>query len=172
MAVRSWPRPGWSLLSLTLLGFLLGLALGGTLAGWHNVPIRWWLPVTAALVVQLFPVQPAVRLPALGSGLRPIHLQRVKAVPVIALLMNALGSATPALNNAWLVATAGVALNLLVICGVRRLHAAIRSRACLDPRRHSGVIRVDSQVGRGSSFVVRLAVLPDGQAGEPLALAA
>ena len=36
---------------------------------------------------------------------------------------------------------------------------------------HNGFIRVDSRVGSGSSFIVRLPVLPEALAGEPLAFA-
>jgi uncharacterized protein DUF5317 len=104
-----------ALLSLTLLGFLLGLALGGSLAGWRNVRIHWWLPVVAALIVQLVLYNPPFDSQPWALTFGPYIFIACKAVLVLALLVNAHTAASSELRNAWLVATAGVALNLLVV---------------------------------------------------------
>ncbi|HEY3060567.1 MAG TPA: DUF5317 family protein [Chloroflexota bacterium] len=103
------------LLGLTLLGFLLGLAVGGTLDGWRDLRLRWWLPALLALIVQLFLYNPPFDSEPWALAYGPAIFIVAKAVLVATLLANALGTTTTPLRAAWLVATLGVGLNLAVV---------------------------------------------------------
>jgi hypothetical protein len=107
-----------ALVLFTLLGFVLALVMGGTLAGWRTARVRWWLPALGALGLQLFlynpPIPPIDSQPwALAYG--PWLFVLAKAVMTCALLGNAIGAESTAYRSAWLIAAIGVGFNLAVV---------------------------------------------------------
>jgi hypothetical protein len=103
------------LLGLTLLGVVLGLALGGSLDGWRGVRIRWWLPALTALGLQLVLYNPPIDSQPWALTFGPWLFVLAKAILVATLMVNALGATSRGLRAAWLVAALGVGLNLTVV---------------------------------------------------------
>jgi hypothetical protein len=104
-----------ALVLITLLGFAAALVLGGSLAGWRAVRVRWWLPALGALALQLVLYNPPIDSQPWALTFGPWLFVLAKSIVVAVLLANALGARTQAHKAAWLIATLGVALNLTVV---------------------------------------------------------
>jgi hypothetical protein len=104
-----------ALVLLTLSGFLLALVLGGSLAGWRVVRVRWVLLALAALALQLFLYNPPIDSQPWAVEYGPWLFVLAKAIMVAALLANAFGAQLRGLQAAWLIAAIGVAMNLAVV---------------------------------------------------------
>jgi Family of unknown function (DUF5317) len=102
-----------ALVAPTLLGFILGIAMGGTLHGWRGVHVKWWFPALAALGLQLFLYNPPIDSQPWALAYGPWLFVLAKAILVAVLLANAL--AQKSYRGAWAIATLGVALNLVVV---------------------------------------------------------
>jgi Family of unknown function (DUF5317) len=102
-----------ALVAPTLLGFILGIAVGGTLHGWRSVHVKWWFPALAALVLQLFLYNPPIDSQPWALAYGPWLFVLAKAILLAVLLANAL--AQKSFRAAWAIAALGVALNLVVV---------------------------------------------------------
>jgi hypothetical protein len=101
------------LVLITLAGFAVALALGGSLSGWRTVRAQWWFLALAALALQLVLYNPPIDTQPWALTFGPYLFILAKAAMVAALLKNAFSS--DSFRHAWLIAATGVALNLLVI---------------------------------------------------------
>jgi len=96
-----------------VLAVLIGLACGGSLAGWDGLRLRWWMLGAAALGVQLVLFNPPLDEQPWALAWGPWLFALSLVAIVVVLLRNA---ATMTLAHTPLcVAAFGVGLNLLVI---------------------------------------------------------
>jgi Family of unknown function (DUF5317) len=101
-----------ALLALTTLGFVAALAIGGSIDGWRQVRIRWWLPALGALAIQLVVYNPPIDRQPWALTVGPWLFVAAKSLLVAALAYNAFKNTQ---RVAWSIALLGATLNVIVI---------------------------------------------------------
>ncbi len=96
-----------------LLAVLIGLACGGSLAGWDGLKLRWWMLGLAGLGLQLVLFNPPLDEQPWAMAWGP-WLFALSLVAIVLVLLRNAASATLA-RTPLRVAAFGVGLNLLVI---------------------------------------------------------
>ena len=133
-----------------LLGTVLALALGGSLAGWGRQPLRWWPLALGALVTELALARvPTDRQPWVADWGHWLWVGTLGAV-LLVVCRNAV--AARAGRAAWLLAGLGVALNLSVVLA------------------NGGYMPVDQAALDASGQTAELAVRPRYRRDVPIAL--
>ncbi len=96
-----------------VLAVLIGLACGGSLAGWDGLRLRWWMLGAASLGVQLVLFNPPLDEQPWAMAWGPWLFAVTLVGMALVLLRNA--ATTPLARTPLRIAALGVGLNLLVI---------------------------------------------------------